>query len=319
VSIFAKGVLATIVTLGALFGMIYALLAMVLGTRLAYWVEGSVTFGVLAIMSVIWFGTGLGPAGPDTAWEPVAAGPNLTQASAFGQTYNVGDYPGDSWEKPKVGARMADLKGADDTESEATQAKLVMDAFVSQIISPIPGVQQKVAPKVHGSVDLIAGQFTDSDLRMKPAIVKGKASIIAVAKAVPSEAVTATLAPGVTEGTAKQYLVDVGQQVTAGQDVLVISTAQGDMTIKSPDSGVLVVQSLRPGDKVRGGGPFAVLDISSHPGQPPPVIVVAARVRGALRTPPMFFLLASLILFAAHVRGLSKFEKSRKAALVETS
>ena len=52
-SVFAKGVIATIGVLGALFGMVYLVLSMVLGPKLAYWVEGAITFGVLALLYVL--------------------------------------------------------------------------------------------------------------------------------------------------------------------------------------------------------------------------------------------------------------------------
>ena len=39
-SVFIKGVLAVIFVMGALFGMVYLLMSMVLGPKLAYWVEG---------------------------------------------------------------------------------------------------------------------------------------------------------------------------------------------------------------------------------------------------------------------------------------
>jgi biotin carboxyl carrier protein len=313
VSVFAKGVIAAVAVIGALFGMVYLLLAMVLGPKLAYWVEGAVTFGVLTIMSVIWFGTALGPTGPDTAWQAIAMGPGLTQASVTGTVYNVADYP-NGWQKPAVGQHLADLKGADDTASEALQAKPVMDAFVGDAVSTIPGLRNSVAPLVHGSVDLVPGQFTNSDIRIKPATVEGKPSLIAVAKAVPSEDVTATLPAGVKQANVVKYLVNVDDHVSKGQDVLSISSDNGPGTVTSPDDGVLIVESLRPGDIVRPGGPFATLDISSHPGQPQPVVVVAIRVRGKLRTPALYYFLASLALLLLHLLGLSRVDRARRAA-----
>src|SRR5207253_2546164 len=87
--VFNTYVLAVILVMGALFGMVYLLMSMVLGSKLAYWVEACVTFGVLTIMSLIWFISALGPTGADTAWKAIALGPNLTEAKAFGTTYNV--------------------------------------------------------------------------------------------------------------------------------------------------------------------------------------------------------------------------------------
>jgi biotin carboxyl carrier protein len=315
VSVFAKGVIATIAVLGGLFGMVYLLLSMILGPKLAYWVEGSIIFGVLTLMSLIWFASALGPTGPDTAWQVIAMGPNLTSASVTGTVYNVADYPNDGWQKPKVGQHLADLKGADDTDSEAAQAKPVLDAAVGNAVSTIQGQRDAVAAYVHGSIDLVPGQFTNSDILFKPVNVEGKPSLIAVAKAVPAEAVTATLPAGVTEATVKKYLVNVGDHVSKGQDVLAISTSQGDTTVKSPDDGTLVLEGVRAGDRLRPNGPFATLDISSHPGQPAPVTVVALRVRGKLRTPALYYLVASLILLVIHLFGLSRVDKARRASL----
>ena len=63
---------------------------------------------VLTLMSLIWFASALGPTGPDTAWQVIAIGPNLTSASVTGTVYNVADYPNDGWQKPKVGQHLAD-------------------------------------------------------------------------------------------------------------------------------------------------------------------------------------------------------------------
>ncbi|MGH2770861.1 MAG: hypothetical protein ACRDJF_10140, partial [Actinomycetota bacterium] len=58
---FFKGVAAVLIASGILLGSIYLLLTMILGPRMAYWVTGSAIFGILIILSLIWFGTGLGP------------------------------------------------------------------------------------------------------------------------------------------------------------------------------------------------------------------------------------------------------------------
>src|SRR6266700_6843767 len=178
-SVFTKGVIAVIAVMGSLFGMLDLLLTMLLGRKLAYWVEGAVIFGVLSIMGFIWFVSALGPTGPDTAWQVVAMGPGITQASFKGTTYNVADYPGDGWMKPASGQHMADLHGADDTLSEAAQAKPVLDSGISNAISAIPGQRDLVKRIVSGSIDLQVGAFTNTKVRMKPARVEGKDSIVA--------------------------------------------------------------------------------------------------------------------------------------------
>ncbi len=312
-SVFTKGVLAVILVMGSLFGMVYLLMSMVLGSKLAYWVEACVTFGVLSIMSFIWFISALGPTGADTQWQAIALGPNLTEAKAFGTTYNVADYPGDGWQTPKVGARLADLKGADDTDAEATQAKPVLDSAVGDAVSSIPGQVDLVKPIVQGDVGLTTGQFTDYNILLKPVTVQGKDSLIAVAKGAPSKAVNADLGPGVTDGTLNKYLLNVGDKVDKGQDFMSVTTKGGNVNVKSSDPGIIAAGPLRPGDRVRAGGPVLTVDLSGQPDQPPPIIVVAVRVRGKLRTPAMYYLIVSLLLFAIHMLGLRSYERKRRA------
>ena len=312
-SVFTKGVLAVIVVMGALFGMVYLLMSMVLGPKLAYWVEACVTFGVVSIMSFIWFISALGPTGPDTAWQAIAMGPNVTEAKAFGMTYNVADYPGDGWQTPKVGAHLADLKGADDTDAEATQAKPVLDSAVGDAVSSIPGQVDLVKPIVQGDIGLTTGDFTDYDILLKPVTVQGKDSLIAVAKGVPSKSVNADLGPGVTDGTLNKYLLNVGDKVDKGQGFMSVSTKGGDVNVKSSDPGVIAAEPLRPGDRVRAGGPVLTVDLSGQPDQPPPITVVAVRVRGKLRTPALYYLVISLALFAIHMLGLRSYERKRRA------
>ena len=312
-SVFIKGVLATIFIMGALFGMVYLLMSMVLGPKLAYWVEACVTFGVLSIMSFIWFVSALGPTGADTAWQAIALGPNLTEAKAFGTTYNVADYPGDGWQKPKVGAHLADLKGADDTDAEATQAKPVLDSAVGDAVSSIPGQVDLVKPIVQGDIGLTTGEFTNYDILLKPVKVQGKDSLIAVAKGAPSKSVNADLGPGVTDGTLKKYLLNIGDKVDKGQDFMSVSTKGGDVNVKSSDPGIIAAEPLRPSDRVRAGGPVLTVDLSGQPDQAPPIIVVAVRVRGKLRTPAMYYLVISLVLLVIHMLGLRSYERKRRA------
>ena len=312
-SVFIKGVLAVIFVMGALFGMVYLLMSMVLGPKLAYWVEGCIAFGVLSIMSIIWFISALGPTGADTAWQAIALGPNLTQAKAFGTTYNVADYPGDGWQMPKVGAHLADLKGADDTDAEATQAKPVLDSAVGDAVSAIPGQVDLVKRIVQGDIGLTTGQFTNYDILVKPVKVQGKDSLIAVAKGAPSKSVNADLGPGVTDGNLNKYLLNVGDKVDKGQDFMSVTTKGGNVNVKSSDPGIIAAEPLRPGDRVRAGGPVMTVDLSGQPDQPPPITVVAVRVRGRLRTPAMYYLVISLLLFAIHMLGLRSYERKRRA------
>jgi hypothetical protein len=83
--------------------------------------------------------------------------------------------------------------------------------------------------------------------------------------------------------------------------------------VKSSDPGIIAAEPLRPGDRVRAGGPVLTVDLSGQPDQPPPIIVVAVRVRGKLRTPAMYYLIVSLLLFTIHLLGLRSYERKRRA------
>ena len=258
-------------------------------------------------------GQSLGPTGADTAWQAIALGPNLTQAKAFGTTYNVADYPGDGWQMPKVGAHLADLKGADDTDAEATQAKPVLDSAVGDAVSAIPGQVDLVKRIVQGDIGLTTGQFTNYDILVKPVKVQGKDSLIAVAKGAPSKSVNADLGPGVTDGNLNKYLLNVGDKVDKGQDFMSVATKGGNVNVKSSDPGIIAAEPLRPGDRVRAGGPVLTVDLSGQPDQPPAITVVALRVRGKLRTPAMYYLVVSLVLLTIHMLGLRSYERKRRA------
>jgi hypothetical protein len=312
VSTFTKGILGVIVVMGALFGMVYLLMSMVLGTKLAYWVEASILFGVMCIMSFIWFISALGPTGPDTQWQAIALGPKLTDAKLGAVDYNVADYHGDGWQTPKVGGHLADLSGADDTDSEATQVKAVLDSTVGNAVSVIPGQVDAVKPLVQGDIGLTPGSFIDYNIKMKQVQVEGKDSIIAVATGAPSKSVNADLGAGVTEGTLNKYLVSVGDKISNGQDYMSVSTKGGDITVKSNADGIVAATPLRPSDRIRSGGPVMTIDVTGQPNEAAPIIVVAVRVRGKLHTPAMYYLIASLLGFAIHMLGLRSYERKRK-------
>ena len=313
-SVFAKGVIATICVMGALYGMVYLLLAMVLGSKLAYWVEGAVVFGCVAIMSAIWVFSGLGPVGPDTSWQALAAGPSVTSAKLDTTSYNVADYPNGNWQVPTTGKYLADLGGADDLAAEEIQVKTIMDAFVGNAISTIPGVVAKVQPLVQGSIELTPGAFTETGIRMETAQVKGKDSLIAVGKAVPSEPISQPALPGNAQtATIQKYLVQVGDSVT--KDEPVVQTDAGVLT--STDTGIVALLGPDVGSLVRPNVPFLILDIENNPANTvKPVTVVAVRVRGSLKTPPFIYLIVSLLLFVIHLAGLSRVEKTRKKEMV---
>lgn len=321
-SVFAKGVLATIFVVGMLFGMVYLLMSMVLGPKLAYWVEGAVSFGVIAIMSFIWLISALGPVGPSTVWQTIAMGPNVTTATFKGTTYNVGDYPNQPpWVKPTVGKHLADLSGADDLASEASDLQTVMDSAIGNALSPVPGVKAKVASTIKGPIDLktgTAGSYTEANVLMKQATVDGKDSIIAVGRGVPSEPVSAKSLPGQTgsstTATVVKYLVGIGDTVTEGQNVVEITNNGQTAYLTSDKAGVVTAFGPAVGSLVRPGVPYLTLDVSGQAGQPAAINVVSVRVRGAEHTPAGIALVVSLILFVVHLMGVSRLEKSRNQA-----
>lgn len=308
----AKGVLAVVIAVTVFIGSVWLLLSLVLGARLGYFVMASLTFGIIVILSIIWFGSKLGPKGPETTWVAIGAGPGLKEVEGLGATYDLNDYPNaSSWEVPKEGREL--VKGAEDTATEAESAKPVLDTFVGNTVSLIPGVRKEEADKVHGEINLVPQKFALTDIRMKEEKVDGKPSLIAVGRAVPSEQMTAEDLGGAKEGEIIDVLVKPGDTVKAGQPVLEVKIDNGTVEVKATRDGRIVTVPLGKGDKIKPGAPFAVLDISGQPGQPEPVTVVAVRERGAVRTPPLYYLLVSLVLFAIHMRGLARTERLLKA------
>lgn len=317
-SVFTKGVIATIAVTGVLFLMVYMLLSMILGTKLAYLVEACVTFGCLAIMGFIWTISALGPTGNATAWQVIGIGTNLTKASFDGTAYDVSTYPNSPpWTKPLQGKYLADLHDADDLQAEASDVKTVMDGVVGNSISAIPGVVDQVKPLVHGNITLETGKFTETGILMQPATVKGKASIIAVAKAVPSEPISEQSLPNNAQtATVVKYLVKPGDTVTNGQDVLQVTINGQSVNLQSTDAGTVAQLGPSAGSLVRAGVPILVLDISSHPGAKTPANVIAVRVRGDLHTPAAIEFIVALLLFFIHLVALNRYEKARKTVAV---
>lgn len=310
-----RGIMAVTIGVLILYGSIWVLLSMVLGWRLGYWVMGACFFGIMILLSAIWFGTALGPKGPETTWHPVAIGPDLATVEGFGGSFDVSAYPGGDWEAPRKGRRMADLKGSQDTSIELQNVKPVLETFVSTAVSPIPGRREQVKDLVVGSVELKSGSFAVVDFRFREAEAEGKDSIVVAARAVPSQTLTAgSLGGGADEGEIVRYLVAPGDTISPGQPVLVAETGGGQVQVSSDGLGKVVTLGLREGDKIKQGIPFMTVDVSGQPGQPAPVEVVAVRVRGAIRTPALYYLVAAVLLFAFHMVGLSRTEKARKLA-----
>jgi biotin carboxyl carrier protein len=308
--VFVIGVVGVIIAVLVFIGSVYLLLSLILGARLAYFLTGSITFGILVILSIIWFGSVLGPKGPVTTWVPIGAGPDLQEVKGHGDTYDLSQYPGGDWKAPAKGDEP--VKGAGDTLTESENAKPVLDTFVSQAVNQIPGVKEQTKDKVTGEINLVPQKFAITDVRMRKVEVEGKESLIAVGKAVPADKMVAEDLGGEKEGEIVDVLVKPGDAVTAGQPVLKVKTAKGEVDVKATGNGRIVSVALAKGDKIKPGVPYATLDISGQPGQPPPVEVAAVRVRGAQRTPALYYLVASLLLFAVHMKGLAATEKKMK-------
>ena len=311
-AVVVKGIIAVVIAVTIFIGSIWLLLSLVLGVRLGYFVTASVVFGIICILSVIWFGSKLGPKGVETTWIGIGAGPNLQQVKGHKNTYDLRSFPDSGgWEIPKPGRTL--VKGADDTATEAESAKPVLDTFVANAVSVIPGVREGEAKMIQGQISLIPQKYAISDIRMKEAAVDGKPSLVAAARAVPSQQLIAADLGGPKEGEVTDVLVKTGDIVAAGQPILRAKTDKGPIEVKSTGAGRIVMVALAKGDKIKPGVPYATLDISGQPGQPQPVEVAAVRVRGAVRTPPLYYLIASLLLFAIHMRGLARTERVLKA------
>lgn len=309
-----RGILALSIAVFFLIGSVWLLLSLIIGVRMGYLVLGSVLFGVLVILSLIWTATALGPKNPETTWFGSGAGPNLAQLEHGGETYDVSDYPGADWRAPKEGEHLAGLKGDEDTLSERANTIPVLRAFVSQALNE--ETRGEIANLLSGDIGLVAGEFELVDIRFKETPVNDKESLIAVARAVPSERISAENL-GVEEAVVERYLVKVGDEVTDGDPVLE-ATAEG-RTIQVPASagGKIVLLGQREGNAIKDGVPIATIDISERAGSPAPVEVGAVRVPGFPRKPAIVYLFVSAALFAIHLGLLRGAERARRPKVKE--
>lgn len=330
--VFVKGVLALIVSMLVFVGSVWLLLSLILGIKMGYLVTGASFFGIMVILSGMWFTNGLGPKGPETTWVAIGVGPELGQVEGPGDdSYDVSSYPEGDWITPAEGRRLADQKparspclslitncGNQDTLGEVSNALPVMESLVNQAVSPIPGKREAASRLVTGAVEVQPGSFHIADVRMRETEVEGKESIVAVGRAVPSATVTPeTLPDGVEEAIVVGYLVEIGDRVSAGQPLLEASV-EGGPTIRIPSTqnGRLLTQGLGKDDTVKPGVPVAVVDISGQAGAAPPAEVAAARVPGSVRRPATLYLIISLALFGAHMAMLRQAEIARRKAAV---
>jgi biotin carboxyl carrier protein len=317
--VFIKGVLAFVTMMVVFVGSAWLLLSMILGVRLGYFVMASCLFGVLVLISAIWFVTGLGPKadtgflgslGEETNWHPIAVGPTLTTVDTDFGRFNFGDYPRGEWEKPSERRKMADIPS---TASEVSSAKPVMEELVNQSVSEIPGIREGAKTKIQGEVKLIEDEFEITDVMMKQNTVAGKDSVVAVGKAVPTSEVNSGTLNNQSDGEVAKLLVKTGAQVSAGQPLMTVNTPGGPFDLTSDKPGRLVEFAFRIDDKIKPNVPFASIDISGQPGVPTPVEVSAVRVRGSEKVPAFIYLVTFTLLFAVHLRGLSRTEKALKS------
>ncbi|MCA1841022.1 MAG: hypothetical protein ABR507_04830 [Actinomycetota bacterium] len=324
--VFVKGMAAFLGMFVVFVGACYLLLLLILGPKLGYFVLGSCFFAVMVVMSLIWVVTGLGPKGGqacprgkgcETAWTPAVVSAQLTDVKTDFGTFPVSDYPdGQGWLVPNKNDRPADLGKKDSTQTELDNLKPVMDAFVGQAVSPIPGKRKEVEAQVLGPVKLESGKYQITDVRMKQAKVAGKESLIAIGRAVASDNLTAgALSNGAKEGVVADFIAKVGDTLQPGDPVLSVKTSSGEVTMPADKGGKLLSFGLRKDDKIKQGVPFGFVDITGQPGVPEPVQVSAIRVRGSVRTPALYYLFATLLLFALHMGGLARIEKAKKLAL----
>lgn len=315
---FVKGIAVFVAFIVFFVGATWLLSAMILGAKLGYFVTGASLFAVMTILSAIWFVTALGPKGAtgffgtlgeETAWQAVAAGPDLAAIDSKYGAIEVADYPNGDWIRPSADGQIADLKKDQSTAGELANAKPVMDALVGEAVSPIPGIRDRAKEFLTGEVTLAPGQYAIADVKMKATTVSGKESIIAVGKAVPKTGLVADLA-GAEEAEIDNFISKVGDTVKKGDPVANVIAGGKPLQLKADKDGRIIALGFGKGDKVKPGASFATVDISGQPGAPAAVEVAAARVRGSVRVPSFIYLVVSLALLVVHLIGLNKIERA---------
>lgn len=316
--VFIKGVLAFLAMVVVFVGSAWLLLSMILGIRLGYFVMASCLFGVLMLISAIWFVTGLGPKadtgflgslGEETNWHPLALGPTLSTVDSQWGRFNLGDYPRGDWEMPGPTRSLADIQS---TGSEVASAEPVMEELVGQAINQIPGIREGVKDKVKGEIKLTKDGFKITDVRMKEETVAGKESVITLGRAVPTSELNSGSLNNQSDGEVARLLAKPGDQVSPGQPLMTVQTPGGTFDLTSDKPGKLVEFAFGVGDKIKPNVPFSSIDVSGQPGVPPPVEVAAVRVRGSVKVPAFIYLATSTALFVLHLRALSRTERALK-------
>ena len=321
--VFLKGLAAFLTMVVVFIGSVWLLTSMILGVRMGYFVTASCFFGVMILLSLIWLVTALGPKGAegfvgklgeDTTWHAIGTGEELSAVESEFGNFDFSDYPDGDWEVPSLKGVLADLRPGkgESTQKELETVKPVMESLVISAVSPVPGIREDVAELVQGDLELVAGKFQTTEVRMREATVDGKKSIVAVGRSVPSDVLNAGKLGGAEEGKVSKFLAKAGDRVFIGDAMMAIETASGTVELKADKEGKLITFGFRIGDKIKPDVNFAVIDVTGQPSAPTPVEVAAVRVRGSVRTPAVIYLVASLILFALHMMGLRNTERAAK-------
>lgn len=319
--LFIKGIAVTVAFIVVFVGSVWLLTSMILGAKLGYFVTGACLFAVMTLLSLIWFATALGPRGEagfwgdlgtDTAWHPVAVGPEAIEAESRWGSWEISDYPdGEGWVDPDSETQLADLDEGG-LRSELDNANPVMEALVMDAVSPIPGIVDSVEDQVTGEITLDPESFTITDHRMKEVEVAGKDSVIAVGRAVATQQMMSGDLGGKAEGTVSRFLVEQGSPVTPGTPVMEIEADGETITLNADQAGTLIDYGFEEDDAIKPGVPFATLDMTGQPGAPGEAVVTAVRVRGSVRVPAFIYLVVSFILLILHLIGVSKIEKEAR-------
>jgi hypothetical protein len=325
---FIKGLAVFVAFVVFFVGSVWLLTAMILGPKLGHLVTGACLFSVLTMISAIWFVTGLGPKGEqgflgslgeETAWQPIATGPELGEEESRFGTLDFAGYPdGEGWVEPSRRRRLADLEEGQNTAGELQNAEPVMEALVTDAVSSIPGIREKVQDQVKGDVKLDPENFSLIDFKMREETVAGKESIVAVGKAVPTASLMSDLG-GAPEGEVEKFLVEEGARVKPGDPLVDVKVGDQTIQLKGDKDGTVVEFLFEEGDKIKTAVPYVDIDITGQPGAPQPVEVAAARVRGSEKVPSFIYLVASVAGLIAYLIGLQRYEREHPVVQPQTA
>lgn len=102
------GLIAVILSIISFYGTTYLVIALNVGWRFGYWLSSACFGALMVLLSIFWTvnvqpDQALGPQGAVPKWIPIAAGPEIQQASFRGVTISSpANYP-TAWEQPEEG------------------------------------------------------------------------------------------------------------------------------------------------------------------------------------------------------------------------